>query len=140
MVFNINWCFYGFTLLKLVGIIIIDKCENQLFGSFSKGTSSSRAALAQSKFYFFYGPEYSDHQIYGHNELPQLIRHENYDQNRMTILYIHGFQESAEADSVQSIVTAYNSRNDHNLIVLDWSEGASGEYFKQAVPNCASVK
>lgn len=126
-------------LLKLVAVII-DKCGSLLsFGSgFGKGVSSS-AALAQSKFYFFYGPEFSDHQIYGHNELPQLIRHENYDPTRMTILYIHGYKESAVGESVQSIVAAYNSRNDHNLIVLDWSEGASGEYFKNAVPNCASV-
>lgn len=127
-------------LLKSVAVII-DKCEEcQLFGrGFGKGVSSC-AALARSKFYFFYGPEYLDHQIYGHNELPQLIRHENYDQNRMTVLYIHGYRESAEDDTVQSIVAAYNSRNDHNLIVLDWSDGASGDYFKQAVPNCVSVK
>lgn len=129
-----------FALLKLVAVLI-DKCESQLLfgGGFGNGTSS-REALAQSKFYFFYGPAYSDHQIYGHNDLSKLTRHRNYDQNRTTILYVHGYQESAKADSVQSIVAAYNSRNDHNLIVLDWAEGATGDYFKQAVPNCASVK
>lgn len=136
----INWCLCTFALLKLVAVLLIDKCEGQLVGGGFGSETSSCAALAQSKLYFFYGPAYSDHQIYGHNELSQLTRHENYDQNRTTILYVHGYQESAQADSVQLIVAAYNSRNDHNLIVLDWSKGASGEYFKQAVPNCASVK
>lgn len=115
-------------------------CKGELFGSGFGQEYGSHASLARSKFYFFYGPEYSDHQIFGHNELPQLTQHENYDQMRMTILYIHGYRESAEADTVQSIVAAYNNRNDHNLIVLDWSDGASGEYFQHAVPNCASVK
>lgn len=52
---------------------------------------------------------------------------------------MHGYLESPESDSVRLIVNAYYTRNEHNLIVLDWSDAASGDYFINAVPNAITV-
>lgn len=99
----------------------------------------SRSQIARTKYYFFYGPTYYDHKIYNYNELYEITQHDNYDENRTTVFYIHGYNESPESDSVRLIVDAYNERDEHNLIVLDWSDAASGDYFSNAVPNAVSV-
>lgn len=93
----------------------------------------------QTKFYFFYGPTYFDHQIYDYNALDEILLHEKYDANQTTVLYIHGYLESPESDSVRLIVNAYHTRNEHNLVVLDWGDAAYGDYFISAVPNSITV-
>lgn len=109
-------------MLKIVAVTI-DKCRGQFSIS--------------PKLYYFYG-SYSNNQIYSLDEVHQLTQHPRYDPNRRTILYIHGYEDSP-AGTVRKIVTAYGIRKDHNLIVLDWSQSARGDYYTQAVPNCASV-
>lgn len=99
----------------------------------------SRLPTDQTKLYFFYGPNYFDHRIYAYNALDEILQHEKYDANQTTVLYSHGYLESPESDSVRSIVDAYHSRKSHNLIVLDWSDAAYGDYFKNAVPNSITV-
>lgn len=113
-----------FPLLKLVAVAI-DKCQSQFSVS--------------PKLYYFYG-SYSNRQIYSLNEIPQMTQHQSYDPNRRTILLIHGFTDSVSGITVRSVVSAYDIRKDHNLMVLDWSQSASGDYYTQAVPNCASVR
>lgn len=55
------------------------------------------------------------------------------------MLFIHGYVESGTTDSSLVIADAYLTRSDHNLIVLDWHEEASGNYFIHAVPNAVKV-
>lgn len=103
------------------------------------GNCDTRLPADQTKFYFFYGPTYFDRRIYNYNELDEILQHEQYDANKTTVLYIHGYLESAESDSVRLIVNAYHTRNEHNLIVLDWGDAAYGDYFITAVPNSIMV-
>ena len=65
--------------------------------------------------------------------------HPAFDFNKSTVLYIHGFRESVLADSVQTVVSAYLSRNDHNIFALDWSNYSSGSYVAHAVPSVIGV-
>lgn len=92
-----------------------------------------------TKLYYFYGPNYFDHKIYDYHEWDEIVQHPNYDTNRTTVLYMHGYLESVGSDNVRLIVNAYNARGNHNLIVVDWSDAASGDYFINAVPNSVTV-
>lgn len=74
------------------------------------------------------------------NETRQLVQHNFFNTDFPTVLYIHGFLESLSSESVQTIVDAYLWRNDYNIIVLDWSSLAIGNYFFDAVPNCIQVR
>lgn len=58
---------------------------------------------------------------------------------RPTVLYLHGYIETPNDESVRTVVAAYLQRNDHNVLVLDWTWAASGRYLRQAVPNCRKV-
>lgn len=42
-------------------------------------------------------------------------------------------------ESVNVIVDAYLQRNDHNVLALEWSELAAGNYLIDAVPNAKQV-
>ncbi|XP_015588417.1 lipase member H-A [Cephus cinctus] len=55
-----------------------------------------------------------------------------------TVVYVHGWSESAESVSVRAIVDGYLHRGDHNVIVADWSEVASQSYLR-AVPEIKGV-
>lgn len=87
------------------------------------GNCESRLPTNKTK---HYGPNYFDHRIYDYNELDDILQHANYNASQTTVLYIHGYLESPESDSVRLIVNAYHTRNEHNLIVLDWSDAAYG--------------
>lgn len=93
-----------------------------------------------TKLYFFYGKNFFDHKIYDHNELDEIVQNDNFNANQTTVLYIHGYLESVESETVRLIVNAYQIRNEHNLIIVDWSDAASGDYFLNAVPNSMTVK
>lgn len=105
----------------------------------SAGNCDSRFPADRTKFYFFYGPNYLDHRIYNLNELDWILQHEKYNANHTTVLYVHGYLESPESESVHLIVNAYYTRKEYNLIVLDWSDAAYGDYFMNAVPNSITV-
>lgn len=96
-------------------------------------------SIDSTKLDFFYGPNISDHHVYNYDELEEIFKDDNFDANRPTALYIHGYRETVVSNSVQRIINAYLSRNDHNIIVLDWSHAASGNYFTSAVPNAMKV-
>lgn len=112
--------------------------ECKVVASFA-GRCDCRLPSETTKLYFFYGPNFFDHRIYDYNELDEILEHENYDANKTTVMYIHGYLESVESDSVRSIVNAYYTRKEHNLIVLDWADASYGDYFISAVPNAISV-
>lgn len=115
---------YGFQLK--VAVCFVPKCV-------------SREPTDLTKFYYFYGPNYFDHKIFNYNELEKILLNEKFDANRTTTLYIHGYNENMGSDSIHRIVNAYLIRKEHNIIVLDWSDAASGNYFINAVPNALTV-
>lgn len=83
--------------------------------------------------------KFCDHRIYELEESHAMFVHPDFDVDRKTVLYIHGYQETLSQESVNVVVNAYLKRKDHNVLVLDWSELANGNYALEAVPNCKQV-
>lgn len=68
-----------------------------------------------------------------------MLEHSNFDKSKNTVLYIHGYLEDPDVESIHVIVDAYLLRTDVNLIVLDWGELADGNYALDALPNSKQV-
>lgn len=67
-------------------------------------------------------------EVYELEEANQILKNPEFDVQRNTLLYIHGYIEKTSSPTVQKIVKAYTERNDHNILVLDWSTLAGGLY------------
>lgn len=103
------------------------------------GMKPTKAQLETVKFMFFYGSKFEDHEVYDLDQAEKIVRHTKFDHNKKTVMYFHGYIESPEVESVHVIVDAYQKRNDHNLIILDWTQLADGNYLLEAVPNCKKL-
>lgn len=68
-----------------------------------------------------------------------MFKHLHFDKRKPTVLYIHGYVEAPWHQSVDVIVKAYLKRNDHNILVLDWSDLADGNYLLDALSNMKQV-
>ncbi|KAG5669190.1 hypothetical protein PVAND_017084 [Polypedilum vanderplanki] len=88
-----------------------------------------------AKLVFFHGKTYEERTRFDLSQAPEILKHDKFDNERPTVLYLHGYLENLECESIHVIVDAYLQRNDHNIIVLDWSKLAYGLYFMGAVPN-----
>lgn len=56
------------------------------------------------------------------------------------MIYIHGYEETAEQESVKVVVEAYlQAQPDTNVILVDWSNMAFGNYLLNAAPNTKKV-
>lgn len=84
-------------------------------------------------------PTFEENQIYEFDNLSAISQHPKYDQNRQTVLYLHGYLEAPQNESIHLIVDSYLTRNDHNVIVLDYFELVDGNYVLSAVPNAIAV-
>lgn len=72
--------------------------------------------------------------------LAQKIPHQpDFDLNKKTVLYIFGYIESMKSESVKTIVSAYQKRNDYNVIVLDWMKIVARNYAFQTLPDSIKV-
>jgi hypothetical protein len=69
-----------------------------------------------------------------------MLKHPSFRQCKPTVFYFHGFLEKVYDESVNVVVDAYIKRNDHNLVIVDWSELADGSYIFDAVPNHKRVR
>lgn len=62
-----------------------------------------------------------------------------FDLNKETVLYIFGYIESLKAESVKTVVTAYQQKNQHNILVLDWEKIVARNYVFQTFPDTVQV-
>lgn len=74
-----------------------------------------------TKFYFFYGSN-GRNQSFELYEWSNITAHKMYDKNRLTVLYLHGTLESISSEGTKLLIDAYNTRNDHNIIILNWEK------------------
>lgn len=88
---------------------------------------------------FFYGPNISDYKLYSVASIAEIANNKAFDKELKTVLYIHGFRENFKSESVETVVKAFIKKNDHNILVLDWSVYAKGNYVLYAVPNLIKV-
>lgn len=103
------------------------------------GLTKAPADLTNTKFIHYYGPTYSDSAIYDLNDFQSILNDSHFDKTRNTVLYLHGYLENPDVESVHVIVDAYLTRVDTNLIVLDWGELANGNYAFDAVVNAKQL-
>lgn len=82
---------------------------------------------------------FATHRIYELDESRNILEHTDFDNEKKTVLYIHGYVEAPSHESIHVIVDAYLKRGDHNILLLDWSELADGNFFVDAVPNIKEV-
>lgn len=69
----------------------------------------------------------------------QLLSNAAFKKNLQTLIYSFGFSESYLSADPQAIARAYLSRQNRNILVLDWSKYAVGNYFLDAIPNALEV-
>lgn len=98
-------------------------------------TSATASSFDEVNVVFFHGEKLSEFQIFSLTSLDQVASHSSYNQRHPTALYIHGYRENITSESVQTIVKAFSVRKTHNILVLDWSAYADGNYVTNAVPN-----
>lgn len=87
-----------------------------------------------------YSKVFDEHTVYPVNESLAIMTHAQFDHKKKTVLYIHGYVEDPSHQSIHVIVDAYLQRNDYNIMVLDWSDLADGNFFVDAVPNIKQVR
>lgn len=68
-----------------------------------------------------------------------MFAHPEFDPEKKTVLYIHGYLEAMSHESINVVANAYLKRKDHNVLFLDWAELADGNYMVDAVPNMKKV-
>ncbi|CAD7079402.1 unnamed protein product [Hermetia illucens] len=81
----------------------------------------------------------TDRTKYKFKDAVKILKDRNFDNQKKTVIYIHGFLEGLFAESVKAVVKTYIDRKDHNVIILDWHTQASPEYFLNAVQNVYKV-
>lgn len=90
-------------------------------------------------FYYFSSKTIDVKKDFQLDEGVDILSHSEYNPAYTTTLYIHGYNETQANESIEVIVKSYLQRGDHNVILLDWSLLADGNYFLDAVPNCKQV-
>ncbi|XP_063532006.1 endothelial lipase-like isoform X1 [Cydia strobilella] len=83
------------------------------------------------------GEEYVDFPL---GQASRLFEIKGFDKNNPTVLYIHGFIETAQQESVQVMVSAYlEAKPSTNVVLLDWSNMSHGSYLVNAARNTKKV-
>lgn len=74
------------------------------------------------------------------SDIKKLLKSPDYNNEKSTLIYAHGFIENYNSSSVQTILQAYMSRRrEFNLFLIDWSKFSDGNYFLEAIPNLIKV-
>lgn len=55
------------------------------------------------------------------------------------MIYTYGYTETISSESSQAIVKSYIERNDHNILVIEWSKYNIGNYIFEAIPQMKVV-
>lgn len=70
----------------------------------------------------------------------KLLETNGFDVDKPTVLYMHGFIETAQQESVKVMVTSYlEARPNTNVVLLDWSNMSHGSYLVNAARNTKKV-
>lgn len=69
----------------------------------------------------------------------KLLNHPDFDNNRQSVFYAFGYTEKYSSASTQMIVKSYIEREDHNILVVEWSNYNGGSYTMEAIPNMKRV-
>lgn len=87
----------------------------------------------------FFSNTFEDFTHYPLAESTELLAHPKFNNSQRTLLYIYGHREFKEFKGVRSIISAYQKRGDHNILILDWEKIGGGRYVLEAIPNTLRV-
>lgn len=90
-------------------------------------------------FLFISRKTFEENQPFPLDDARSIMRHNSFEMDRETVIYIHGYVESMEVESIRVIADAYLKRGDHNILILDWAALADGNYVIDAVPSAKQV-
>lgn len=62
------------------------------------------------------------------HDVTQILRNQNFNAKKPTVLYVHGWTQSPDAETSQLLIKAYLKRGDYNILILDWSDYSMGLY------------
>ncbi|XP_064072142.1 inactive pancreatic lipase-related protein 1 isoform X1 [Vanessa tameamea] len=113
----------------------------EIFNFISPGILPDRTNRIEDIYLRFYNgnlfEEYVDIPL---SQASRLLEVKGFENSNPTVLYIHGFIETAQQESVQVMVNAYlESRPATNIVLLDWSNMAHGSYLVNAARNTKKV-
>lgn len=60
--------------------------------------------------------------------LEELKEHEDFDEEKTTVIYAHGFNEDPDSDTATAIEEAFLDNGNYNYVILDWSKLAKRLY------------
>ncbi|XP_037868009.1 pancreatic triacylglycerol lipase isoform X2 [Bombyx mori] len=131
--------FFGYCVLLLLAALL---CEGQRppalpfnINSFSQALRSKtnvpggRSFTPNDIILRYYGKNSTVPTSYRFSEVNRLLADPTFDPKRPTVLFAHGYVELATDESVLRIVRAYVQRGGYNILVLDWSNMAFGNYL-----------
>ncbi|XP_063376837.1 pancreatic lipase-related protein 2-like isoform X1 [Cydia fagiglandana] len=89
---------------------------------------------------FYNGSTEEEYVDFPLGQASRLFDIKGFDKNNPTVLYIHGFIETAQQESVQVMVSAYlEAKPSTNVVLLDWSNMSHGSYLVNAARNTKKV-
>jgi predicted alpha/beta-fold hydrolase len=93
------------------------------------------ANIDKEIFLIFIGNNRTDtKKVLSGDDLKELKTTQYYNNDKPSVLYIHGWQGKFERRASQGIIEAYLSRGDHNIIFVDWSRQAQRlNYMKTTI-------
>ncbi|XP_058789935.1 lipase member H-B-like [Phymastichus coffea] len=128
-------CLYFYTFVVLYSICVKGLLFNLSSMNFSAGISGSAEripnAMQELKMMYYNGSSNATSSYnYTFEQSRELMKYMNI--SKPSVLYIHGYEEHPLNESIQTVVSAYLQRGSDNIIVLDWSSFAFGNYISVA--------
>lgn len=126
------------------GFLLSRLCLNvQNFSSFTAALILLRftvkADFSDVKVAFYYSPTSAKYELFSLDAVDQIFTRKAFNASKKTVLYIHGYQQNLSSATNILMVEAFIKRRTHNILALDWSAYASGNYITNAVPNLIQV-
>lgn len=88
-----------------------------------------RADLLKEAKLRMYGSSLDDYAEYLlETEADGLLRDARYIENKPTVMYVHGYTEHADKESVRTVLSAFMAHGGYNAVFVDWSRAASEFY------------
>ncbi|XP_055917530.1 pancreatic triacylglycerol lipase-like [Eupeodes corollae] len=94
-----------------------------------------KVAPNETTLIFYYGPQFEDSMRYELSDATEILKNPHFNAKGQIHLYLHGFKESQDSESVHIVVESYLKRKDINIITVDWAKAAGEQYVEAATKN-----
>ncbi|KAJ8711990.1 hypothetical protein PYW08_008944 [Mythimna loreyi] len=124
----------------VVSFIVVLSCEGQRppslpftissFRTIERGLSTApgRSPTVSDIIIRYYRTNLTSLTSYRIGNAKSLLTDPAFDVKRPTVIYAHGYVELSTDESITTVVSAYLQRGDYNVLLVDWSNIAFGNY------------